>query len=82
MEHFFPPNSTGDLRSDAHQSQNIGGDSDVDYSQIIGGNTVKLLGGINHVTSPWVSSPLPTSTTSKNDLMPKSIRSEKAQKVS
>ena len=34
MTHFFPPNSSGDLRSDAHQSQ------------IIGGDTVKLLGGI------------------------------------
>ena len=45
MEHFFPPNSRGDLRSDAHQSQIIGGDADVDHSQIIGGYTVKLLGG-------------------------------------
>ena len=26
VEHFFSPNSRGDLRSDAHQSQIIGGD--------------------------------------------------------
>ena len=36
MEHFFSPNSSGDLRSDAHQSQIIRGDSDVDHTQIIG----------------------------------------------
>ena len=36
MEHFFSPNSGGDLRSDAHQSQIIGGDADVDHTQIIG----------------------------------------------
>ena len=45
MEHFFSPNSGGDLRTDAHQSQIIGGDADVDHTQIIGGDTVKLLGG-------------------------------------
>ena len=32
-----------DLRSDAHQSQIIGGDADEDYTQIVGGYTVKLL---------------------------------------
>ena len=37
MEHFFSPISGGDLRSDAHQSQIIGGDADVDHTQIIGG---------------------------------------------
>ena len=37
MEHFFPPNSSIDLRSDAHQSQIIGGDADKDHTQIIGG---------------------------------------------
>ena len=46
MEHFFPPNSGGDLRSDAHQSQIIGGDADIDHTQIIGGDTVKFMGGI------------------------------------
>ena len=35
-----------DLRSDAHQSQNIGGDADEDHTQIVGGYTVKLLRGI------------------------------------
>ena len=41
---FFPEFS-GNLRSDAHQSQIIGGDADIDHTQIIGGVTVKLLGG-------------------------------------
>ena len=36
-EHFFSPNSSTDLRSDAHQSQIIGGDADEDHTQIIGG---------------------------------------------
>ena len=84
MEHFFSSNSSGHLRSDAHQSQIIEGgcrckpysnywgwgysqiigwDADVDHSQTIGGNTVKLLGGyIPH--SPRVSAPRVTSVTS------------------
>ena len=33
---LFFPNSGGDLRSDAHQSQIIGGDADVDHTQIMG----------------------------------------------
>ena len=45
MEHLSPPNSGEDLRSDAHQSQSIGGDADEDHTHIIGGYTVKLLGG-------------------------------------
>ena len=58
MEHFISPNSSGDLRSDAHQSQIIERDADVDHTQIIGENTVKLLGGyIPH--PPRVSAPLP-----------------------
>ena len=57
MAHFFPPNSSGNLRSDAHQSQIIGGDADVDHTQIIGGYTVNLLGVyIPHL--PRVLSPL------------------------
>ena len=57
MEHFFSANSSGDLRSDAHQSQIIGGEADEDHTQIIGGDTVKLLGGyIPH--SLRVSAPL------------------------
>ena len=46
MEHFFPPSSSTDLRSDAHQSQIIEGDADKDHTQIAGGYTVKLLRGI------------------------------------
>ena len=46
MEHFFSQNLGGDLRSDAHQSQIIEGDADEDHTQIIGGDTVKLLGRI------------------------------------
>ena len=42
---FFSPSSSRDLRSDAHQSQIIGGDADEDHTQIVGGDTVKLLGG-------------------------------------
>ena len=57
MEHFFSPNSSTDLRSDAHQSQIIGGDADEDHSQIVGGYTVKLLGG---TYPPRVSAPLDT----------------------
>ena len=54
MEHFFFPNSSGDLRSGAHQSQIIGGDADVDHTQIIGGYAVKLLGGIySGVAATW-----------------------------
>ena len=45
MQHFFTSNSSGDLRSAAHQSQIIRGNADVDHTQIIGGDTVKLLDG-------------------------------------
>ena len=37
MEHLFSLNSSGDMRSDAHQSQIIGSDADIDHTQIIGG---------------------------------------------
>ena len=62
MEHFFSPNSGADLRSDAHQSQIIGGNADVDHTQIIGGDTAKLLGGYIP-PSPRVLAPLPASKT-------------------
>ena len=55
MEHFFPPNSSTDLRLDAYQSQIIGGDADEDHAQIVGGDTVKLLAPMNN---PRVSAPL------------------------
>ena len=37
IEQFFSPNSSTNLRSDAHQSQVIEGDADKDYTQIVGG---------------------------------------------
>ena len=40
MEHLFSPNSSTDLRSDAHQSQIIGGDADEDHAQIVGGRRI------------------------------------------
>ena len=49
---LFSPNSRGDLRSDAHQSQIIGGDANVDHTQIIGRVTVKLLGDISSPSPP------------------------------
>ena len=45
MEHFFSPNSSGDLRSDAHQSQIIRGNADEDHTQIIGGIQSNYWGG-------------------------------------
>ena len=56
---LFFPNSSGHLRSDAHQSQTIGEDADVDHTQTIGGVTVKLLGGYI-LPSPRVPAPLHT----------------------
>ena len=53
MEHFFSPNSSGDLRSDAHQSQII---TDEDHTQIIGGGYSEIIGGDIY---PRVSAPLP-----------------------
>ena len=40
MEHFSPNSSTDlrSLRSDAHQSQIIGGDAGEDHTQIVGGS--------------------------------------------
>ena len=45
------------LRSDAHQSQIIGGNAEEDHTQIVGGYTVKLLG---RMYPPHVSAPLVT----------------------
>ena len=47
MEHFFSPNSSSDLRSDAHKSQIIGGDADEDHTQTIGED---ISPGFRH---PW-----------------------------
>ena len=46
MEHFFSPNSSTNLRSDAPQSQIIEGDAGEDHTQIVGGNTANYWGGI------------------------------------
>ena len=43
---IFFPNSSGHLRSDAHQCQIMRGDAGVDHIlKLLGGDTVKLLGG-------------------------------------
>ena len=55
---LFSPNSSGDLRSDAHQSQIIGGDADEDHTQIIRGDTVKLLGGYIPHPPPGFGTPV------------------------
>ena len=47
MEHFFSPNSGKDLRSDAQQSQIIGGNADEDHTQIIGGIQSNYWGDIS-----------------------------------
>ena len=39
---LFSSNSSTDLRSDAHQSQIIGGDAGKEHTQIVGGDAVKL----------------------------------------
>ena len=57
MEHFFPPNSRGDLRSDVHRNQIFGGDADEDHTQIIGKDTVKLLGGYFPPSPPGLGTP-------------------------
>ena len=56
MEHVFFPNSGGDLRSDAHQSQIIGGDADVDHTQIMGGKS-QIIGGIYPPSPPGFGTP-------------------------
>ena len=43
MEDFFSPNSSEDQPSDADQRQIIGWDAEVDHTQIIGRDAVKLL---------------------------------------
>ena len=49
MEHFFYPELSGDLRSVVHHSQIIGGEADVDHTQIIGGIQLKYLGDISPI---------------------------------
>ena len=66
MEQFLSPNSGRDLRSDPHQSQIIGGDADEDHTQIIGGDTVKLLGGNIPPSLPYFGTPAQTSISPPN----------------
>ena len=54
---LFTPNLSGHLRSDANQSQIIGGDADVDHTQTIGGDTAKLLEGIYPPIPPGFGTP-------------------------
>ena len=58
MEHFFSPNSSTDLRSDAHQSQIIGGNASENHTQIVEGDKVKLLGGGYILRIPQISANL------------------------
>ena len=55
MEHFFFPISSGHLRSDAHQSQTIGADADLDHIQTIGGGIPSNYWRIYLPPSPRVS---------------------------
>ena len=60
MEHFFSSNSSTDLRSDAHQSQIIGGgDTDEGHTQIVGGYSQIIGGDIFPIPPefrhPWLS---------------------------
>ena len=57
MEPFFSPNSSGDLRSDAHQSQIIGGDADEDHTQIMGGIQSNYWGGYGPPSRPGFGTP-------------------------
>ena len=54
---LFSPNSSGHLRSDAHQSQIIRGEADVDHTQTIGGIQSNYWGDISP-PFPRVSAPL------------------------
>ena len=60
IEHFFSPISSGHLHSDAHPSQIIGGDADVDHTQTIGGDTAKLLVGYIPPSPPGFGTPVQT----------------------
>ena len=63
LKDFFSSNSSQDQRSDAGRSQIIGGNTIVDHTQIIGEDTVKLLGGIYlSISPPRVSAPLFTAS--------------------
>ena len=52
---IFSPNCSGDLCSDAHQSQIIGGDADEDHTQIIWGGYSQIIGG--NISPPGFGTP-------------------------
>ena len=54
---LFSPNSSTDLRSDAHQSQIIGGDTSEDHTQIVGGGYSHIIGGIYPPIPPGFGTP-------------------------
>ena len=64
----FFPNSSEDQRSDSDQSQIIGGDAAAGHTQNIGGDTLKLLGGI-YPPSPRVSALLDVSYCCKRKMV-------------
>ena len=57
VEQFFSPNSSGYLRLDAHQSQIVGGNADVDHTQTIWGGYSQIVGGIYPPISPGFRHP-------------------------
>ena len=54
---LFSPNSGTDLRSDAHQSQIIGGDAGEDHTQIVGGIQSNYWGDIYPPSPPDFGTP-------------------------
>ena len=58
LERFFSPDLSGHLRSDAHQSQIIGWDADVDHTETIGGEIQPNYWGDISPPLPRVSAPL------------------------
>ena len=57
MEHFLSSTSSTDLRSDAHQSQIIGGDADEDHTQIVGGVYSQIIGAVSPPIPPGFRHP-------------------------
>ena len=54
---FFPRIQVRTCRSDAHQRQIIVGDTDVDHTQIIGEDAVKIFGGYIPPSPPGFGTP-------------------------
>ena len=58
MEHFFPRIQVEACAQIQTRVKLLGGDADVDNTQIIGGDTVKLLGGYISPSSPGFGTPV------------------------